>query len=143
MDMQILPRGISDHAPLLLTLDLSVGPTVRLWCLSRFWISDTAVDDQFRTELTGYWVDNVGMADDTTVWDAFKAYTRGHYQTIIARVSRERSVDLTRAERETASVKEIFIRTRDPQHYAHLQLLTGEVLSLRTSLTQKKILAQS
>lgn len=47
-DIKILPRSISDHAPLLLSLDLSVTPADTLWRLSRFWISDAAVDAQFR-----------------------------------------------------------------------------------------------
>lgn len=85
-DIKILPRGVSNHAPLFLTLDLSVALTHRLWRLSRFWVSDTAVDAQFRTELTGYWAVNPGLADATIVFDAFKANTRLHYQTIIARI---------------------------------------------------------
>lgn len=120
-----------------------MGSTTRFWRLSRFWISDTAVEGQFQTELIGYWATNPGTADITTVWDAFKATIRGPYRTIIARVHREHRVELTRAERDAASGEELFIRTWDPQHYAHLQLLTREVLDLRTSLTQKKLLAQS
>lgn len=128
-DVRILPRGISDHAPLLMTLDPSVGSSTRLWRLSRFWISDITVDNQFHTELTGYWATNAGTADATTVWDTFKATMRGQYQTIIARVRRKRKADLMKAERDAASGEELFIRTRDSQQYAHLQLLTREVLN--------------
>lgn len=54
-----------------------------------------------------------------------------------------KSIDLTRAEREAIVGEALFVRTRGPQHYARLQILTKEVLCLRTSLTQKKLLAQS
>lgn len=70
------------------------------------------------------------------MWDAFKAAARRHHQTFIARVRR---ADLTRAEREATIAEELFVRTRDSQHYAQLQLMTKEVLILRTSLTQKKL----
>lgn len=140
----MLPRGISDHAPLLLSsLDLSLGSVERIWRLSRFWISDTAVDSQFRMELLGFWAVNVGSADPAVAWDAFKATTRGHYQTIIARVQRERRADLVKAEREASSAEALFVRTRDPAHYSHLQFMTKEAVRLRTCLTQKKMLAQS
>lgn len=46
-DIVILPRGISYHAPLLLTLELATDSSERLWRLSRFWISDGEVDPLF------------------------------------------------------------------------------------------------
>lgn len=101
------------------------------------------MDAQFRTELTGYWAVNAGTAEVTTVWDAFNAAIREHYQIIISRVHRERRADLSKAEREATIGEPLFVRTRDPQHYAQLQLMTREVLRLRTSITQKKLLAQS
>lgn len=101
------------------------------------------MDSQFRTELLDFWAVNVGSADPTVVWDAFKATTRGHYQTIIAKVRRERRADLVRAERDASSAEVHFVCTRDPVHYSQLQLMTSEVVRLRTSLTQKKMLAQS
>lgn len=53
-DIKILPRGISDHAPLLLSLNLSMALEDTLWRLSRFWVSDAAVDGQFRGALLDY-----------------------------------------------------------------------------------------
>lgn len=103
MDIKILPREISDHAPLLLTLDLPVAPTDRLWRLSRFWVSvsDTVVDALFRTEMTGYWAVNPGSA-------AAKTNTRGHNQTIITRICMERRAELTGGEKEAANEEALF-----------------------------------
>lgn len=47
-DIRIFPRGISDHAPLFLTMELSSAPETTLWRLSRFWVSDEEVDGQYR-----------------------------------------------------------------------------------------------
>lgn len=62
---------------------------------------------------------------------------------INARIRRERRSALVRAESEASIQEALYVRTRDPQQYIRLQTLTTEVLSLRSSLTQKKLLAQS
>lgn len=142
-DVRILPRGISDHATLLLTLELSSTPGNTLWRLSRFWVSDKMVDGHFRGALQEYWDVNPGSAKAITVWDTFKAYTRGRYQTIIARVRRERRADLVTAERKADLQEAQFLRTKDPRDYDVLQLQSGEVVRIRTSLTQKRLLAQA
>lgn len=90
-----------------------------------------------------YWDTNPGTASAMTVWDAFKAYTRGRYQTIIARVRRERRADLSDAERKADLQEAQFLRTKDPGDYDTLQLLTREVVRIRTSLTRKSLLAQT
>lgn len=75
-------------------------------------------------------------------WDIFKAYTRWQYKTNIAKILKARRAALTRAETESGLQEASFVTTRDPQDYVKLQSLTGEVLRIRTSLTQK-LLAQS
>lgn len=82
-DITILPRGISDHVPLHLTLDLSADPSDSLWRLSRFWVSDTEVESQFRSVLETYWRVNPGSAAVTSVWDDFKAYSRGSINPLL------------------------------------------------------------
>lgn len=133
-DIKILPRGISDHAPLLLTMNLTSTPENNLWRLSRFWVSVEAVDGHFRGALQEYWEVNQGTAGTLTVWDAFKAYTRGRYQAIIAKVRRERRADLISAEKKADLQEALFIRTKDPRDYDTLQSLTGEYVRIRTSL---------
>lgn len=54
-EVRILPRGISDHAPLLLELDLSVVLSDKLWRLSRYWVSDGEVEPKYREDLKSYW----------------------------------------------------------------------------------------
>lgn len=42
-EVSILPRGISDHAPLLMHLNVMPAPTDCLWHLSHFWVLDDCI----------------------------------------------------------------------------------------------------
>lgn len=131
-DITILPRGISDHAPLLLSLELATAPSDRLWRLFRFWVSDTEVESQIHDTLRQFWRDNPGAATENSVWEAFKASSRGHYQSIIVAVRKQRRAELTGVEAEATRQEALYVRSHDPQHY------TQQAFFLRTSLTQKK-----
>lgn len=48
------------------------------------------MDVQYKKELEGFWATNRGSAEPTVVWDAFKTFSRGQHQTIIAAVRKER-----------------------------------------------------
>lgn len=43
-EVNVLPRGISDHAPVLRSFQTKTPPSVRLWRLSRYWISDPTIE---------------------------------------------------------------------------------------------------
>lgn len=88
-DIVIQPRGILDHTLLLLTLELLTDH------LKGSGGSPGSGSQTFCSELDTYWRVNPGSADVTSVWDAFKAFSRGHYQSIIARVRRGSREDLT------------------------------------------------
>lgn len=68
------------------------------------------MDVLYRGVMMGYWAVNPGLAITLVVWGAFNAYTRGLYQTIIAKIRIERRTDLTRAKNE-ASVQKVYIRS--------------------------------
>lgn len=76
-DIKILHRGTLDHALLLLSLDSSVAPADTLWRLSRFWISDDAVNGQFRGVMTGYWDINPGSAKCAGGMGRFQSIYKG------------------------------------------------------------------
>lgn len=94
----------------------------------------------FHSQLLGYWSTNPGSAAE---WDAFKAVSRGQYQTLIGQVRGRLKADLVKAEEEAARLEERYILTKDLQDYSNLQEATGRVLLLRTSLTRKKLLLKS
>lgn len=80
----MLPRGIADHAPMLMCLRTQTPPAERLWRLSRHWISEGEVEGEISDCISEYWMTS---AESTTVplrWDAFKAYVRRCYLTAIA-----------------------------------------------------------
>lgn len=74
---EILSRGISDHAPLLITIRTG-SPGVRgVWRLSKYWICDTEIQEVIPEALYNFWINNAETADPLTLWEAFKACTRG------------------------------------------------------------------
>lgn len=109
LDVSILPRGISNHAPILLKLITNSVSGPCLWRLSCFWVSDETVTPLMTSELVEFWLHNRGTASSAMVWDAFKAHTRGQYQFIIGKVGRESSQALEEAEAKEAQY--VYTRT--------------------------------
>lgn len=93
-----MPRGISDHASVLLRLemDLIYGPS--LWRPSRFWVSDEHITTLMTFEIGDFWLRNRGQVASAVVWHVFKAHARGHYQLTVCKVRREYSLALVEAE---------------------------------------------
>lgn len=102
-----------------------------------------AVESQFKKEMEAFWTVILDLVSAASVWNALKAYSCGQYQTVIARLRRERRAELTRLEAEASRQEVLYIRTQDSQQFSHLQSLTKGVLLLRTSLKKKNILHQS
>lgn len=136
--ISILQEGILDHALLLLQLTLEGCPTDKLWRLSKSWISDPGVESGFRQQMATYWALNPGSAPEELVWDAFKASSRGHYQSLIGGVRRKLWPDLIEAEDRPASLERQYTQTKTPELHTKLQESTREVLLICTSLTKKK-----
>lgn len=71
-NLSMLPRGTSDHAPICLSLALTVPPESSLWRLSRFWVNN---------ERRPLFVTTRQTTEDTTsppvLWDSFKSWARG------------------------------------------------------------------
>lgn len=76
------------------------------------------VESRFHETLTQYWRENLGTATENSVWEAFKASSRGQYQSIIAAVRRWRRAELTGVEAEATRQEAFNVRSRDPQQYA-------------------------
>lgn len=87
-EVTILPRGISDHAPLSLQLSLSSPPTEGLWHLSRFWLSDSRVNILCKGDMIHFWNSQDSSVSIPLTWDAFMAFVRGSLQGHIGVVRR-------------------------------------------------------
>lgn len=77
-----LPRGISDHAPLLVGLLLLPRSGLRVWRLKPHWLEDEIVQAECQRGVTDYWSMNQGTNGLTTAWDASKAVLRGTFMSI-------------------------------------------------------------
>lgn len=75
--VSILPRRISDHAPLFLSLNVLPAPTDCLWHLPHYWISDKRIESKMESDLQAYWQTNPPALDPASSWDAFKTYAQG------------------------------------------------------------------
>lgn len=97
---EILSRGISDHAPVLVMCRPSAPEDPRMWRLSRYWIVEPTIQKERQDAVEEYWRINEQSVSLTTCWDAFKAWLRGEYAAHIA-LCRKNSVQETeRLERD-------------------------------------------
>lgn len=78
---EILSRGISDHAPVSVTIQLSPMVGERMWRLSKYWIMEPEIQEELPETLCGFWINNADSAGPLVQWDAFKAWLRGEYMT--------------------------------------------------------------
>lgn len=77
-----LPRGVSDHAPLSVSLLLLPGSGPALWRLNPYWLEDELVQGECRMSISNYWKYNFDKVDPSTEWDAFKSTLRGDFMSI-------------------------------------------------------------
>lgn len=142
-DVTILPRGVSDHAPVSLTLEMSCAPSEGLWRLSRFWLSDSRIELPGKADMEAFWSTrdrNVSLPDS---WDAFKVCMRGNFQAHIGRIRREAHRELQSAEARTQALESRYVEERSPQVYAQYREALRDVNLLRASATKVRLLHQS
>ena len=86
LDASYLSSGLSDHSPLWITLRTTSSRSSSMWRLGAQWISQPDIAEQAPSALRAYWDSNAGSSSPEIVWDAFKAFTRGHYISAIKAV---------------------------------------------------------
>lgn len=86
MSADNLPSGLSDHSPLAITLRSHSVCSGSMSQLGANWITHPDISDQTLPTLKEYWDVNAGFSSPGTVWDAFKAFTGGHYISAIKAV---------------------------------------------------------
>lgn len=77
--IQYLPRSISDHSPLLLSLKVKPGTNLPRapWKLNAFWLNLFPFHEKVERDIVAYWQRHTDHPDTDTAWDAFKAFLRG------------------------------------------------------------------
>ena len=140
VDVEILSRGISDHAPVSVTIRLSRVEGVRLLRLSKYWIMDPGIQEEMPEALCAFWLRNEGSADPLVEWDAFKAWLRGDFTARVA-VRKRESVQSLRDHEERARLKEAeFVRSPDSEHYVPWSDALRDLSLVRVDLTKKSML---
>lgn len=137
---EILSRGISDHAPVSVTIRLSHVVDERVWRLSKYWIMDPDIQEELPEALCDFWLNNNGSTGPLVQWDAFKAWLRGEYMTRIATKKRDSVQFLRHLEIQAKLKEEEYIQNPDQNHYVLWQDSLRELSLLRVELTQKSML---
>lgn len=65
----ILSRSVSDHAPLLVGLQLAAPVGQGMWRQTRFCLSDPTVQENIPEALCRFWLENEDTANSLLVWD--------------------------------------------------------------------------
>lgn len=55
-EIKMLPRGISDHSPLLCSLQTTTPQADRIWHLSRFWIAHPTIEFEMAKMIRAFWL---------------------------------------------------------------------------------------
>lgn len=137
-----LPRGISDHAPLSVTLTQDVVGPSKLWRLNPLWLSVPQVESKCISAMEDYWQINTGTANPWSEWDAFKAVMRGAIIHAIASHRAELRAGELALERAVAAAETAYIGKPDVDNRNDLlEAQRNHTLHL-TEYTQKRLLSQ-
>lgn len=115
--VQILPRGISDHSPLMMTVLLGLPVGRRMWRQSGHWLVDSKVQEDMPEALCNYWLRNENIADPGVAWDAFKGWLRGEYISRITNSQKHSVQSLEDLERELKIQEDNYVADPTPLKY--------------------------
>lgn len=138
-----LPRGISDHSPILLKLNVGPAPADCLWRLSRYWVSDDRIAPGAELAVREYWAANPPATVPASTWEDFKFHARDHYQKAIGSTRRQSGEALLQAERRAGRLEAQYTANKDETCRIDLQCAMREVTLLRVAATRKIMLHQS
>lgn len=137
-----LPRGISDHAPLAVTLTHHVAAPFRLWRLNPRWLEVESVATRCVSTIEEYWRLNAHTSNPMIEWDAFKAVMRGALLQSIATYRAELREAGLNLERRLTDAEIAFINQPNPDTSSAFQEAQRKYTLHLTDYTQKKLLTQ-
>lgn len=109
--IEMIPLGISDHSPLMCTMQTTTPQVDRLWHLSRLWIENPTINIEMAKEIKEFWLLSANTSTTGTVWDTFKAYIRGCYLSSTARERRNDRITLEKTEAKAQELESRFTLT--------------------------------
>uniref|UniRef100_A0A803JZM0 Reverse transcriptase domain-containing protein n=1 Tax=Xenopus tropicalis TaxID=8364 RepID=A0A803JZM0_XENTR len=135
--IQYLPRALSDHSPLSLTLNIIGTPQTNLRRLSPIWLKNNTVLESATVAVTEYWETNEGSASPQIVWDASKAYIRGQLISAIKKARIESKAQVVEAEKDQEEAESAYAANPNPTNYSKLVNSHHTLAREQTLLTRK------
>lgn len=104
-----MPRGISDHSPIVLTLKLGGKKAQREWKINPHWFELIKKTDRVLPQLREFIVCNEGTATAGILWDTLKAYLRGVPIQQVAKFNKEAKIWEERIRREVIEAENNYV----------------------------------
>lgn len=141
--VRYLPRALSDHSPMGVTLNLNVPIGRRQWRLKTQWLQEEYMTLGCKTAINHYWRENGAETSIHNQWEAFKATMRGVFNKETRAFANALNSDIKQVECDAAAAKQEYIQNPSPQTYQFWQDLTRQFKLLLTDQTMKKQLQQA
>lgn len=132
---------ISDHAPIIMTININHNKRNTLWKLNSSILNNPFVKENIKSEIETYFEENNnGEVTPIILWDAFKAVLRGK---MIARTALLKKISQGRIDSLQIKLKKaqaLHKRTNDPGEKQIIKKLQKELDSLLSEEIQRKLL---
>uniref|UniRef100_A0A3B3IK85 exodeoxyribonuclease III n=1 Tax=Oryzias latipes TaxID=8090 RepID=A0A3B3IK85_ORYLA len=129
------PITISDHSPVVMTVDLGQEPCFRYWRINVSLLADISVREEIRSAIAEYFhFNDNGMVSPSVLWDAAKATIRGRLISIASKLKRERLQKQVQIENE---IKKLEFELKQQRKQVTLDKLKENRTKLDEILTYK------
>lgn len=128
---------ISDHAPLLMRLDMPTSQDVyRSWRLNSLWLSDECFVQFISSEISTFLEYNkTPDMSSSTIWESMKAYLRGQIISYCAKQKKEETAHLKKLIDNISQVDKLLAQTPSTDLYKKRLMLQTEFNLLSTKHT--------
>ncbi len=132
---------LSDHAPILLTIQISNNPRNTLWKLNSSILNDQQFKTQIKKELEQFLQENNNeKVPSEIVWDTLKAVVRGKIISYCANKNKKRQEKLAELTKELEELETKNKKDTNPNIALQLKEIRKEINTWYTQETQKKML---
>lgn len=136
--VRYLPRAISDHSLLEVTLDLNDSRGRKPWRMNTNWLQEEFITKKCKTSIEHYWKENGTETPVANQWDAFKATMRVVFATELRNFSKALNSDMKDAEVKATDAERVYTHDPSPGKYQSWQDQTQHYKLLLTEYTVKR-----
>lgn len=129
---------ISDHAPIVMTINIDDSIRSTLWKLNSSILNNPYVKENLEFLIESYFKENDnGEVSPTIIWDAFKAVLRGKIIARTASLKKIRRGKIELLQTQLKEAQQVHKRTNDP---SEIQRLQKELDAILTEEIQRKLI---